>query len=197
MSSLTNTAKQVSIVAVDSQITFDATVSEQHNSVLTITEHPTEVGATVSDHAQKEPDEITIQSIISDTPILLDIADRQPSVPGGNPDNRAQQAFQELRRLQDTAALLVVTTETHVYQDMMIKSIAVPKDAARRHILDVTLQLKAFRRASVETVEAPEPVEPVHKAKRKQGRKQTKTPSKEAEDKTSVLGGLINGAFGA
>lgn len=196
MSSVTDTARRVSITATDSQIEFDATVSEQHSSVLSITEHPTEVGAAVSDHAQKEPDELTIHAIISDTPILLDIADRQPSVPGGNPDNRAQQAYQELRRLQDTVALLVVTTETRVYQDMMIKSIAMPKDAPRRHIADLTLQLKAFRRASVETVDAPEPVEPVHKKKRKQGRKQTKPASKEAEEKTSVLGGLINGVFG-
>lgn len=196
MSSLFDVPYQVVITAADSQIAFDATVSEQHKSTLTITEHPVEVGANVSDHAQKEPDAITIQGIISDTPILLNVEDRQPSVPGGDPDNRAQQAFIEFQRLQDIAALLEVATELRDYSDMMIESIAVTKDKDRRHILDISLDLRAFRRASVETVEAPEPTEPVHKKKRKQGRKQKKEPSKEVETKSESAFEAIANALG-
>jgi hypothetical protein len=198
MTSQIDTPFQVVIASDDSQIAFDATVSERHQSKLTVTEHPVETGANVTDHAKKEPDVIDLQGIISDHPILLNvIEDRKPSVLGTSPKERAKSALREFQRLQDIAALLTVTTESRTYEDMMITSISVPKDSARRHILDISLTMRQFRRASVETVEAPEPVEPVHKAKRKQGRKQKKTPKKEVEQKSQgLLERIVNAVSG-
>ena len=198
MTSSVDTPYQVVISSDASQIAFDATVSERHQSKLTVTEHPVEKGANVSDHARKEPDVIDINGIISNHPILLNFdEDLQPSVVGTSPFERAQSAFNEFQRLQNTAALLTVSTETRIYENMMIVSLAAPKDAAKRFILDISLTLREFRRASVETIDAPEPIEPVHKGKRKQGRKQTKPAAAEVEEKTSVLQGLINSALGA
>lgn len=198
MTSLLDVPFQVIISAPDSQIAFDATVTEQHESKLTITEHPVEAGASVSDHAQKEPDAITINGIVSQHPILLNAdTNTPPAIPGGDPQNRVQQAFDEFQRLQDVAALLAVTTEIRVYKDMMIESISVARDSTKRYILDIGLGLRAFRRASVRTVDAPEPIEPAHKPGQNNGRKQKKQPSKAVEEKTSVLQDVINFATGA
>lgn len=194
MSSLLDIPYQVIISAADSQIAFDATVQETHAGKLDITEHPVERGADVSDHAKKAPDSLQISGIISDTPILLNGADKQPSVPGGDPERRAQQAYDEFVRLQDTAALLEVATEIRTYSDMMIESISVIRDATKRHILDIGLGLRVFRRASVETIEAPQPVEPAHKPKGKGGRKPKKDPPKEVEEKSTSLFEDIAGA---
>lgn len=200
MTSLLDIPYQVVITAPDSQIAFDATVSETHTGKLDITEHPVEVGADVSDHAKKAPDALQISGIVSDTPILLNFEDRQPIIPGGDPDTRAKNAYDEFVRLQDTAVLLEVATEIRDYADMMIESISVTRDASKRHILDIGLGLRQFRRATVETVDAPEPAEPAHKRKRKQGRKQKKEPKKEVETKqTSILqdiAGAISGFGG-
>lgn len=197
MTSLFNTPYQVVISSDDSQIAFDATVSERHEGKMTITEHPVEKGANVADHAQREPDVIDINGIVSNHPILLNfVEDLQPIVPGGDPENRAQDAFDEFTRLKDTAALLSVATEIRDYTDMMIQSVSVTRDAPRRHILDMGLTLREFRRASVESIAAPEPVEPVHKPRQDDGRKNTKEATPEVEEKTTVLGGFINSAFG-
>ena len=197
MTSTADTPYQVVISSDDSQIAFDATVSERHQSKLVVTEHPVENGANVADHARKEPDVLDINGIISNHPILLNFDESlRPSVVGTSPFERAQSAFDEFQRLQNIAALLTVATETRTYENMMITSLAAPKDAAKRFILYIALTLREFRRASVETVDAPEPVEPVHKGKRQQGRKQTKPAATEVEEKTSVLGGLINSALG-
>lgn len=195
MTSLIDVPYQVVIAAEDSQIAFDCTVQEKHSGTLVVTEHPVEVGAAVADHARKEPDVLDLQGLVSNTPILLNLPDTlQPSVPGTSPDQRAKSAYLEFQRLQDTTALLTVSTEWRVYEDMMIISIGVVKDKARRYILDINLTLRKFRRATVETVDAPEPVEPVHKGKRKQGRKQTKPAEPEVEEKTtSILASILGG----
>ena len=199
MTSLLTVPFQVVIEADDSQIAFDCTVSEQHSDTLEVTEHPVEEGADVADHARKMPDVLTLQGIISNQPILLNVADDlQPSVPGGSPDNRAQDAYDEFRRLQAAASLLTVKTELRDYESMVITTITTNRDKTTRNILDVSLSLREFRKATVESVEAPEPVEPVHRGRRKQGRKQKKPAKPEVEEKqTSLLGNIINAIGGA
>lgn len=186
MTSAIDLPYQVVISSDDSQIAFDAVANEQHERNLTITEHPVEEGAKVTDHAQKEPDQLTLNGIISDHPILLNRADLEPVIPGGDPENRAQQALDEFERLQETASLLTVDTEKKRYENMMIVGISVTMDAPRRYILDIGLSLKEFRKATVESVEAPEPIEPVHKDRRRGGPKNTKPPASEVAEKSET-----------
>lgn len=184
MSSLIDIPFRVHIFADDSQIAFDCMVSEQHDSTLTITEHPVEEGAEITDHIQNDPDGLQLSGIISDNPILLNVEEgKQPSVPGGDPDQRAKEAYNEFVRLKEAGKLLIVTTELRTYADMLITGISVPRDASTRHILDIGLTLKPIRKATVDTVDAPEPVEPVHKPRREQGRKPKRKPKTAVEEK--------------
>lgn len=180
---------KASITPADgTQIFFDATVSENHSSSLTLTDHPVEEGAVVTDHAQSNPDELTINGIISNRPIVvLASLNARPSVQGGDPAARAEDAFREFERLKNTVTLLFVSTEIKDYEDMIIVDVIAPRDASTRHILDITLKLRKFRKATVESVEAPEPVEPVHKAKRKRGKQQMKEASPEVNEKSGSL----------
>ncbi len=60
-------------------ITLDATLAEQHQSVLRISENPIESGALVSDHAALEPKQVTITGIVTDyQPPML----QQPGITG-------------------------------------------------------------------------------------------------------------------
>ncbi len=199
MTSLLAVPFKVIIASPDSQIAFDATVSERHSDTLTLTQHPVEQGADVTDHAQKEPEALDINGIISNHPILLNVEDDlQPSVQGGSPDNRAQDAYDEFLRLQANASLLFIRTELRDYENMVLTGISVQRDKTTRNILDIGLTLTQFRLATVESVEAPEPIEPVHRGRRQQGRKQTKAAKPEVEEKqTSVLGDITNAVFGA
>jgi hypothetical protein len=47
-------------------VTLDATLAEQHQSVLRISENPIESGALIADHAALEPKQITITGIVAD-----------------------------------------------------------------------------------------------------------------------------------
>ncbi len=47
---------------------FDATTSEDPTDAITITDHPVEEGTNVVDHARPDPERITLEGIITDTP---------------------------------------------------------------------------------------------------------------------------------
>lgn len=203
---------QVTITSDDSAITFDCMVQEQHDDAVTVTEHPVETGSNVADHAQREMASLRLEGIISDHPIVLNTPEPftspiPPSVPGGSPDARAYQAYQEFLRLQQTYALLSVTTELRDYENMMITGIALTRDKTKRHILDIALTLREFRKATLSTTAAPEPVKAKHRGPNKGGDKNTDAPSNAVEAKaesglaawarstnrTRLAGGLFGG----
>lgn len=50
-------------------IAVDATLRQQHSAPSTVTDHPVETGSNISDHIRPEPDTLTLEGIISNTPI--------------------------------------------------------------------------------------------------------------------------------
>lgn len=52
-------------------MTIDATVSEQHQLDSEVTDHPVEKGVNLSDHVRALPDTLTLNGVISNTPIFL------------------------------------------------------------------------------------------------------------------------------
>src|SRR5687767_4349391 len=52
-------------------IALDATTNETHEAPSTITDHAVEQGASISDHIRPEADRLTIEGVISNTPIVL------------------------------------------------------------------------------------------------------------------------------
>lgn len=187
MSSLLNVPFNTIISSDDSQIAFDSVTNEQHNASATVTEHPVEDGADIADHIQQDLDALQLQGIVSDHPILINVeAGPDPSVPGTDPRQRAKAAYNEFLRLKNAGALLTVTTELRTYEDLAITGIAVVKDKDKRHILDIGLTLTPIRKATVQLVDAPRPRNPVHKDRRKGGRKPKKSPKTAVEEKADL-----------
>lgn len=52
-------------------LSFDATIRELHTSTLTVTEHPVEKGANVSDHARKELAHLVCDAMVTNHPIVV------------------------------------------------------------------------------------------------------------------------------
>ena len=50
-------------------IEFDATVQEGHSSTVSVTEHALEDGTLVSDHVRTQPDLLTLEVSITNTPV--------------------------------------------------------------------------------------------------------------------------------
>ncbi len=66
-------------------ISFDATVREAHLSSTTVTEHPVEKGGNISDHARPELDRITVDVMVTNTPIVVPKTNMQGVTGGVSP----------------------------------------------------------------------------------------------------------------
>lgn len=52
-------------------ITLDVAAKVQHTSTNQVTDHPVEIGSNVSDHIRPDPNVLTIEGVISNTPLFL------------------------------------------------------------------------------------------------------------------------------
>ena len=132
----------------------DVTVEEKHKDELKITEHPTEVGAPISDHAYKEPPELQMKvgwsesagklnglvgnTILSETTGLVAV-------------------YETLQQLQSNAVLLVISTGKRLYSNMLIKSLSCTTDLQSENALMIDITFKKVNIVSTsETIVAVE-----------------------------------------
>lgn len=54
-------------------LTLDASIHETHTATSTVTDHPVERGSNVADHIRPDPDVLTMEAIISNTPHFLPV----------------------------------------------------------------------------------------------------------------------------
>ena len=135
--------KKASIGSVE----LDASISESHSGDVDVTDHPVESGAAISDHARAQPEKLTLEGIISNTPIA-------PFDEGAPPDQtRAGQAYADLLVLKDAGELISVVTALRTYEDMVLVSLNVPRDAATGNVLRFSASFKQVRVVNSQTVQ--------------------------------------------
>lgn len=111
---------------------FDAWLSLLHNTSLTITQHPVETGAAISDHSYVNPRRFTFNVAITDT-----IADSQFTGAG----SRSVSAYQKLVELQESRTPLDLVTKYDTRHNVLIESIDVADDFRTRYALRATVTL--------------------------------------------------------
>ena len=127
-------------------------IREEHHDELEITDHPIQMGAPITDHAYKRPSELTIECAWSDSPPAKNLLDSAKnlvssiksagSVLTGQSPSQAKAMYDLLLKLQAGRTLLAVQTGKRLYQNMLIKSIAVTSDAESENILMATVVLR-------------------------------------------------------
>ena len=126
---------------------FDAVLQTNYTRSLTITSHPVETGAAISDHAYVNPVELTMQIGMSD--VMTSIISGQFS----QGSSRSQTAFQVLTQLQSQRIPMdVMSTKFGLFKNMLIETIAVPDDYTTRFGLKATVTMKEVFVATVKTV---------------------------------------------
>lgn len=187
---ITGEKQRVSLTIQDDPtqvIEFDATVSETHIGNSQTSDHPVEAGADLTDHIQRVPEELQLTAIVSDTPILFLASLRaEPSIPGGDPRNRAQDAYGFLKGIKDAGQLVSISTTLRDYSNMAIVGFSVVRDSQKARILEANLSLREILIATTEQVEPPVVENSARKARTNQGKK-TKTPTAEPAQPRSVL----------
>lgn len=125
---------------------FDAILRTEHTTSLTITEHPVEDGAAISDHAYVNPAQVIMD--IGMTDVAQDIVTGQFSGPAG----RSVTAYQLLTELQRTRVPLKVVTRLATYENMLIETIVTSDDQSTQHGLKATITMKEIFVVAVTTV---------------------------------------------
>lgn len=125
---------------------FDAYFSIQHDTNLTITESPVQMGANISDHAYMEPKTLTFDIGMSD--VMKSIVAGQFT----DGQSRSVSAYNTLRTLQEQRIPIQVTTRLGVYQNMLIETISAPDDKTTFYGLRATVTMREILVVAVETV---------------------------------------------
>ncbi|MDY6148960.1 MAG: hypothetical protein SPI35_08100 [Porphyromonas sp.] len=115
---------------------FDAvfTVDTEHS--LTITQHPVQTGANISDHAFVNPIRMSMQVGVSDA-----MAYRIGADYGGDGGTKSVQAYRLLCKLQELRTPMQVVTRLNTYNNMLIESIDVSDDVSTLCALKATVNL--------------------------------------------------------
>jgi hypothetical protein len=143
--------------AIIDSLVLDASVKEEHISEVDVTDHPVEQGAAVSDHARPKPEELTIEGVVSNTPLSNLQTSRATTFEGvsftsnaasqsvrGMPGN-AESAYAQLRALRDKPILITVVTALRTYDNLIMTSLKVPRDKDTGDVLKFEAKFKQVR----------------------------------------------------
>lgn len=125
---------------------FDAFLKLNHTSTLTITEHPVETNASISDHAYMNPQELSIDIGMSD------VAKSYVSGQFAGSWSRSVTAYQILREIQRQRLPVRILTRLGLYNNMMIQSITAPDDYMTLNGLKATINFRELLVGTVQTV---------------------------------------------
>lgn len=115
---------------------FDAIFSVDTEHSLTITQHPVQTGANISDHAFVNPIRISMQVGVSDA-----MAYRAGADYGADGSTKSVQAYRLLCKLQELRMPMNVVTRLNTYKNMLIESIEVNDDVSTLCALKATVNL--------------------------------------------------------
>lgn len=114
-------------------------IEEDHEDALTITDHPVEQGAIISDHAFKNPASLTINCAWSNT--QADLFDFSETYIFG--------IYGELLTMQASRQLLTIITGKRMYSNMLLEVITTSSGSRTEYQLPVQLQCRQIIVVSV------------------------------------------------
>lgn len=120
------------------EITVNVVVTESTNDTLTITKQPVQQGASITDHAYKEP------TVFSTTILFRD-----------NPQKSLSKVYQDLLDLQNSRVPFDIVTPKRIYRSMLMSSLGQTTDKATENCLQITVSFQEVIIVSVATTTVP------------------------------------------
>lgn len=123
-------------------------IEEVHSDTLTITDHPVEQGAPITDHAFKNPAELTMRIGWSSSSLALDsvVSSVVGSIKAGKLTvpkiKTVRDIYEDLLKLQASCKPFDVSTGKRLYKDMLIKSLSTTTDGTSENALVVSVVLR-------------------------------------------------------
>src|SRR5690625_1376175 len=126
------------------ELILDAAISESWQPEVIITDHPVESGSPVSDHAQRQPERVSLQVMTSETPL---------GRPGPTGPERVRETLRFLNEAGGAGELLELETRYGETDNWLLESW--PHDVGKIRGLAFSITLKQVRIAQVETIMLP------------------------------------------
>lgn len=121
-----------------SGITVNVVTQENTTDDLTITKQPVQQGASITDHAYKEPTAFTMQAFFSDN-LFLSLS----------------KVYQDLLDLQNSRVPFDVLTPKRIYRNMLLASLKQTTDKTTENCLSLSMSFQEVIIVSVSTTTVP------------------------------------------
>ena len=169
-------------------------LDESHEYSTTSTDYPVESGVSVSDHVIKNPQKVTLNFLVSDTPLtILGARNVANSLLGVTETQKAYDYFSTLWKDGEVFRLI---TKYEVFFDMIVESFTPSRNNRLGQALNFSVILKKFKTvqsqvSEVSAEKATPPQRPRQQGAADKGKQTTTPPSAGTATKTSILkGGL-------
>lgn len=129
----------------------DVIISEMHADTVTVTRHPVDTGASIADHAYREPAHLVCEFGWSDSSALLTSA--IAAVTSGFTKGLVtiQEIYSDLRQMMEDRELLTVSTGKRQYQNMLITGMKTTTTVDTEACLIVEITLDEVMLVEVQT----------------------------------------------
>lgn len=119
-------------------IKVNVVMNESTNDTLTITKQPVQQGASISDHAYKEPTVFSMTAHFQDNLITS-----------------LSKIYQSLLDLQSSRVPFTVLTPKRIYKSMLMSSLSMTTDKTTENILSVSISMQEIIIVNFTTVQVP------------------------------------------
>jgi hypothetical protein len=129
-------------------MTLQVVVNESTNDTLTITKQPVQQGASITDHAYKEPTVLSMTAYQKDNSLITGFLN---TFSGGG----LSQIYQDLLDLQSSRVPFDVITPKRIYHNMLLATLSVTTDKATENTLALNMTFQEVIIVSVVTTQVP------------------------------------------
>lgn len=138
-------------------ITVQVIIQENTSDNLTITRQPVQQGASITDHAYKEPTTLSMSIYFNDNSIenLFSLNVFKDPIGTLNNNNGLSKIYQQLLTLQSSRNPINVVTPKRIYKNMLISSLGVTTDKQTEYVLKVDISFQEVIIVNVTTVQVP------------------------------------------
>ncbi len=126
----TPTTMSWEVRGVEYLLYMDAIVTEGHTINATVTQHPVEFGANISDHIILEPREYKMKARISSFPLTR----REDSLSGSL--SRPRAAWKMIEDLMFSRSFVILRNDLASYSNLVLKTISTERDSQTSNVLD-------------------------------------------------------------
>lgn len=180
-------------------LVFDAVASEKTGLQASLTEHAVEGDAAINDHKYTELRTVTLECIVSNTPLgpppltgsrsqTIDASTSKVDLGDGmsaqalvysRDIHRVADVLAELEDLVRKPITVTVVTSLKAYEDMTLVRVSPSRDASDGDAVTFDIELKEVRRARTETTTAPQPRRAINRPVADRGGRRTTEPDAE------------------